>query len=176
VPRFDSITGRGDPAPRDGAARPGWPGPEPVASASAGGPAPQLLIALPALPTSTRAVRQRLRGWLSAWGWPDDDLDDIIIAVEEAVANVVDHAYRAQPVPGDVRVYAWITALRSEQRVTVSVTDRGRWRPIPEDPGYRGRGLLMMSTCMSGLHIEHNAGGTSVTLSSNPVPARNGSR
>jgi anti-sigma regulatory factor (Ser/Thr protein kinase) len=86
------------------------------------------LVALPALPTSARPIRQRLRGWLDAWNWPDDDLDDIIMAVDEAVANVVDHAYRTQPALGDVHVYAWITALVPEQRMSVSVTDRGRWR------------------------------------------------
>jgi anti-sigma regulatory factor (Ser/Thr protein kinase) len=129
------------------------------------------LLALPALPVSARTIRQRLRGWLSARNWPDDDLDDIIAAVEEAVANVIDHAYRLHPVPGDVRVYAWVTPLDGQQRVTVSVTDRGRWRAVPEDRGYRGRGLLMMTACMAELHIEHNAGGTAVTLSSNPVPA-----
>jgi hypothetical protein len=28
----------------------------------------------------------------------------------------------------------------------------------------------MMSACMASLHIEHNAGGTSVTMISTPVP------
>jgi anti-sigma regulatory factor (Ser/Thr protein kinase) len=129
----------------------------------------QLLIALPARPTSPRTIRRRLRGWLDGWGWPGDELDDIVMAVDEAVANVVDHAYRLHPAPGDVRVYAWITALTLARRVTISVTDRGRWRPVPARPGYRGRGLLMMSTCMAAVHIEHNAGGTAVTLSSRPV-------
>jgi hypothetical protein len=45
-------------------------------------------------------------------------------------------------------------------------------RAVPDDPGFRGRGLLMMSTCMAAMHIEHNASGTAVTLSSNPVPSR----
>jgi serine/threonine-protein kinase RsbW len=134
----------------------------------AGAPLPplELLIALRAEPTAARVVRHRMRAWLARWGWDGDDLDDIIMAVDEAVANVVDHAYRLLPEPGDVHVYAWVTRDPRGRRLTVSVTDKGRWRPVPADPGHRGRGLLMMSTCMASLHIEHSSGGTSVTMTS----------
>jgi anti-sigma regulatory factor (Ser/Thr protein kinase) len=132
------------------------------------GPVPpvELLVALPAEAPSARVVRKRLRDWLWRWGWRDDDLDDIVLAADEAVANVVDHAYLGAPERGTVHVYAWVTAGPPGRRVTVSVTDQGRWRPVPADPGLRGRGLLVMSTCTASLHIEHSAGGTSVTMTS----------
>ena len=134
------------------------------------GPAPvELLVAEVAEATAGRVVRTRLRAWLEGWGWRDDDLDDVVLAVDEAVANVVDHAYRGQPAVGKVHVYAWIVGGPDGRRAAVSVTDQGRWRPVPADPGYRGRGLLMMSTCMASLHIEHSAGGTAVTMTSNAL-------
>jgi anti-sigma regulatory factor (Ser/Thr protein kinase) len=132
--------------------------------------AAELLITVPADPGAASTVRERVRAWLSGWQWPESETDDIVMAVNEAVANVVDHAYRQHSVPGDAHIYAWTVTDATGRRVAVSVTDRGRWRPVPADPGHRGRGLLMMSACMASLHIEHNTGGTSVTMISAPVP------
>jgi serine/threonine-protein kinase RsbW len=134
-------------------------------------PAAELLLTHSAEPTAAGAIRKPLRDWLSRWEWRDDDLDDVVLAVDEAVANVVDHAYLEQPRRGEVRVYAWILTAPDNRRVTVSITDHGRWRPIPTNPGHRGRGLLMMSTCMASLHIEHTTSGTSVTMTSAPLSA-----
>lgn len=133
-------------------------------------PSPELLVTLLAEPSAASMVRDRLRGWLACWWWPDGEVDDIVMAVNEAVANVVDHAYARHPVPGHVHVYAWIVTDPAGRRVAVSVTDRGRWRPVPPDPGHRGRGLLMMSVCMASVHIERGSGGTAVTMISASVP------
>lgn len=141
-----------------------------VPAASSGHPA-ELLVTLPAEAVSIGVVRRRLREWMDGWDWPDEPVDEVVMAVNEAVANVVDHAYRDEVERGSVHVYAWITTDGAGRRVVVSITDRGRWRPAPHDPGHRGRGLLMMSSCMASLHIEHSSGGTAVTMSSVPVPA-----
>ena len=124
----------------------------------------------PADPTQLAVIRHELASWLAPLRLTDEETADVVLAVDEAVANVVDHAYRGRPDGGTVNVYAWTTADSDGRRVTVSVTDQGRWRPVPVDPGRRGRGLLMMSTCMASLHIEHSAGGTSVTMTSNALP------
>ncbi len=135
-------------------------------------PGRELLIVRRALATSPQLIRTQLRSWLVAWSWPDDDLDDVVSAADEAVSNVVDHAYRQLPAPGDVHVHARVVTRAALHRVVVSVVDRGRWRPVPADPGYRGRGLRMMGACSAGLRIEHSAaGGTAVTMTSVPVPA-----
>ncbi|WP_214401344.1 ATP-binding protein [Pseudonocardia lacus] len=154
----------------DGSARPGDGVLGTAVSDTGPMPPVELLVAEVAVATSGRVIRGRLRDWLERWGWRDDDLDDIVLAVDEAVANVVDHAYRGQPEVGKVHVFAWVLVGAQDRRVTVSVTDQGRWRPVPADPGFRGRGLLMMSTCMASLHIEHSAGGTAVTMTSNALP------
>jgi serine/threonine-protein kinase RsbW len=134
-------------------------------------PPDELLIALPAVSTTTRRVRGRLRAWLSGWGWTEDGLDDIVMAVDEAVSNVVEHAYRLEPAPGDVRVHARIAGGPGGRRAVVAVTDRGRWRPIPGDPGHRGRGLRMMDAFTASLRIERGAHGTAVTMTSTALPA-----
>jgi anti-sigma regulatory factor (Ser/Thr protein kinase) len=134
-------------------------------------PPDELLMALPAVSTSTRRVRQRLRAWLTGWGWADDDLDDIVMAVDEAVSNVVEHAYLAQPGPGDVRVHVRISVGVGERRAVVAVTDKGRWRPVPGDPGHRGRGLMMMDRFMASLRIDRGDAGTVVTMTSAALPA-----
>ncbi|MCO1654577.1 ATP-binding protein [Pseudonocardia humida] len=129
----------------------------------------ELHVVRPALPSAPRAVRRALRDWLVEWSWPDDDLDDVVAAVDEAVSNVVDHAYRQQPEPGDVEVRAHVVVEDGHRLVVVTVADHGRWRPVPPDPGHRGRGLHMMSTCVATMHIEQGGQGTSVTLTSAPV-------
>jgi anti-sigma regulatory factor (Ser/Thr protein kinase) len=128
-----------------------------------------LLVVLPATPVSASLVRQRTRAWLDALSWPPLQADDLVVAVNEAVANVIDHAYRDRPEPGDVHVYAWSIwegTGSGSRRIVVAVTDHGRWRPLPADPGHRGRGLPMIRACTDSVLIERAAGGTSVIMSS----------
>ncbi len=120
-------------------------------------------------PGAASTVRHLLRTWFVERQWPEDETDDIVLAASEAIANVSDHAYRQQAAPGDAHIHAWTVTDATGRRVAVSITDHGRWRPAPADPGYRGRGLLMMGACMVGLHIEYDAGGTSVTMISAPL-------
>jgi anti-sigma regulatory factor (Ser/Thr protein kinase) len=142
------------------------PAPQPdPASRSAPRPAPlDLMIVLPAIPSAASLVRQRTRAWLDTLGWPTDDGEDVVMAVNEAVANVVDHAYRGQPHPGEVRVYGWPANHPAAHRVVITVADGGRWRPVPSDPGYRGRGLHMMHGCMDSVIIQPAAAGTTVIM------------
>ena len=44
-------------------------------------------------------VRAELRRWLDARNWPEDDGEDLVLAVCEAVSNAAEHAYgRRRPV------------------------------------------------------------------------------
>jgi hypothetical protein len=69
--------------------------------------------------------RRLLRRWAELHGMGDQDADDVVIAVSEAVANALQH--RAPP----VRVRAWADAGLAR----VHVHDRGR-APIPATAGY----------------------------------------
>jgi anti-sigma regulatory factor (Ser/Thr protein kinase) len=131
----------------------------------------ELVLTRPALPTEPRAIRTLLRDWLARWSWRDDDLDDIVAAVDEAVANVVDHAYRLEPAPGAIHLRAAVTTEARRRRAIVRVSDDGRWRPVPDDPGFRGHGLRMMDACTATMDIDRTDRGTTVTLISEPVTA-----
>jgi serine/threonine-protein kinase RsbW len=122
-------------------------------------------------PTTPSVVRARFRTWLEGHGWPADAVDDIILAVHEAVANVIDHAYAPEST-GDVAVTAALLGEGGRRRVLIVVRDRGRWRSPPTDPGCRGRGLQMVRSCMDDVEIlpgAHSRDGTEITMLSAPV-------
>jgi anti-sigma regulatory factor (Ser/Thr protein kinase) len=148
------------------------PAPHPDSgSRSAPRPAPaDLMIVLPAVSSSASLVRQRTRAWLDALGWPADDGEDVVMAVNEAVANVVDHAYLGRAHRGEVRVYGWPANPPVTHRVVITVADGGRWRPVPGDPGHRGRGLRMMHACMESVLIQPAAAGTTVIMTHTACP------
>ncbi|MGY1821637.1 SpoIIE family protein phosphatase [Geodermatophilus sp. SYSU D00079] len=115
---------------------------------------------LPAVPSSLPAVRRRLGGWLTALGMGEQDRVGVMVAVGEACANAVEHAYRGTE-PGRVYVTA---AVDVDGLLTVTVRDEGTWRPPDRDPGDRGRGLLIMRQLVDGVVLQGEHG-TTVTLS-----------
>jgi anti-sigma regulatory factor (Ser/Thr protein kinase) len=140
------------------------PRPDPGAGPERVAPRPDLLVILSATPGSASLVRHRARDWLDRVGWPAEAAEDAVMAVNEAVANVIDHAYRDDVRPGDVRVYAWPIDAPAGRRIVVTVTDTGRWRPAPTDPGHRGRGLQMMRACMDSVLIQPASAGTTIVM------------
>jgi serine/threonine-protein kinase RsbW len=126
-------------------------------------PPADVMAALPAVPESASVVRQRLRRWMCDLEWPADAREDIVMAVNEAVANVIEHAY-PPAAPGQVRVYGWAVNRDDRQTAVVTVTDDGRWRPERRDRANRGRGLLLMDVLMAQLMIEPTDRGTSVIM------------
>jgi len=50
-------------------------------------------MVLMADPVSLSVVRERFRRWLEALCWPPREVDDIIMAVNEAVSNAVEHTH-----------------------------------------------------------------------------------
>lgn len=130
---------------------------------------PELMVVLPAVPTSGSIARDRFRTWLDDLAWPEAEGDDVLMAANEAIANVIDHAYLGRP-PGEFHVHAWQVGLPHGRRIVVTVTDRGRWRPFRADQGYRGHGVPMMVGCMESVQIEHAEGGTTVVMGSATVP------
>ena len=121
--------------------------------------------------TAPSAVRRLFRDWLRALRWPGAEIDDLLLAVSEAVANVVDHAY-PQDVLGDVVVEVGLESLPTQGRyVVVLVEDYGSWRPQPAWHENRRRGLQLMRACTGSMRVEGTASGTRVWLTSRPVPA-----
>lgn len=127
-----------------------------------------LHVVLPVELTSARRARLLLTDWLTRHGCHADAVQDLVYAASEAVTNSVEHAFIADT-DGVITLEA--TALPTDpglSRVTITVTDTGRWRPPPTDNGTRGRGLSMIARLVENLHIETTAAGTRVQMTGHP--------
>lgn len=117
---------------------------------------PELALTLDAAPESLAEVRGSLRRWLPTVGATDDDLDDLLVVIGEACANVIEHAYG----PGGGRFELRLTA--SDGRIEGTVRDRGNWRSARGTN--RGRGTQLMQQLSDELRIDHDDNGTTVHL------------
>ncbi|MGH3980499.1 MAG: ATP-binding SpoIIE family protein phosphatase [Pseudonocardiaceae bacterium] len=113
-------------------------------------------LVVPAQPWSLRDIRLAVRRWLSAVGAASDAVADLLVAVGEACANAVEHAYG--PRGGTVAVHLELQM----PDVIATVRDTGRWRPPSGEN--RGRGTLLMRQCSHELRIDHGPTGTDVVI------------
>lgn len=133
-----------------------------------------LRLQLPADPIAPSVARHRVRHWLTAWFWPAGQLEDIVLAVSEAISNSIEHAYPDDRSAEVVDIHGEVEAAPGGQRrVTVIVRDHGRWRPPPIDDENRRRGIPLMRACVDTVTIgqpDDNGAGTSIVLRSRAVP------
>jgi anti-sigma regulatory factor (Ser/Thr protein kinase) len=116
----------------------------------------ELRLELPADPRVLAEVRRTLRRWLIERGATPADLTEVTIAVSEACANAIEHAYSPSPAAFE------LTARADAQTVTIAVRDTGRWRaPRGQD---RGRGLRIIETAMDDVQINAAESGTEVVM------------
>jgi PAS domain S-box-containing protein len=119
-----------------------------------------LKIVKAATPEQLSEIRHKLAAWLRAAAVPEATTADIILAVNEAAANSIEHAYRGHK-PGKVRV----EGANDGAQVRVRVIDKGSWKAAPGDPGVRGRGLLLIRAVSDWLEIDCTPSGTTVSMS-----------
>ncbi len=116
----------------------------------------ELDVEVPAEAEQLATVRHLVRRWAAAHGGSDDDCAALAVAVTEACANAVEHAYG----PGDATIDLSMALVEGE--ATVTVRDRGDWRkPRGEN---RGRGIPVMEEFMDDVSIETGGDGTTVVL------------
>ncbi len=124
-------------------------------------------------PAELHLIRRRIGRWAQQAGVPEDVTIDLQLAVGEAVANGVEHAYRdvgsGDTAPATVDVELEVRAGHPDA-VVVRVADHGRWRPAPTNPGYRGRGLLMIECLARRVQVLCSPRGTEVCFEI-PYPA-----
>lgn len=119
---------------------------------------PPLRLRVPARPDRLAPLRTAVRDWARANALPADLVEDLLLALGEAVANAVEHAYAA-PGAGEVEC----TLSRGvDGAVEVAVRDTGTWRPEPAENGHRGRGLAMIRALAADVVLDHGPGGTRV--------------
>ena len=104
--------------------------------------------------------RAALRGWLTQAGVEPNQIQDVLVATGEAVANAIEHGHRDRP-EGTISLRA--TAVADGLQVTV--TDTGAWKTPRKVADFnRGRGISLMRCLMEDLSIQSNDAGTTVHM------------
>jgi len=116
----------------------------------------RLRLHLAADPRTLADVRRVIRRWLRERSADADDINEVTLAVGEACANAVEHAYSPGP--------AWfeLDATESDGEVTIQVRDTGRWREARGEN--RGRGLRIIDAAMSDVELTPTSTGTEIVM------------
>jgi anti-anti-sigma factor len=120
-------------------------------------PSGDFQLLLQAEPQAVATLRRTVGQWATFSGASDEEAHDLVLAVGEAVTNVIEHAYTSTG--GQVEVEASIR----QGLARIVIRDRGRWRPPRSDEG--GRGLLLMRGLMEKVDVVSGPEGTEVRLS-----------
>jgi anti-sigma regulatory factor (Ser/Thr protein kinase) len=118
-----------------------------------------------ALPWQLASVRSRVAAWAEGLGAPPEMVDDLVLATHEALANVADHAYSHRAdLDGEAGSAFLDGELTTAGEIVVMVRDEGRWRTPTADPGWRGRGLVIIRGLSDAVEIRHDDSGTRVQM------------
>jgi hypothetical protein len=144
-----------------------------VARTTAPKPKPELYRTVSADSGAPVLLSEACRRWLQRLGWPDKETHDLVAAVDEAVTNVVEHAYRA-PALDQLHKLVWLDAAQTthpsgQRRVTINVIDSGQWQPNPDRSG---NGITRMRERTKALGINSGPTGTTVRLTSYALARR----
>src|SRR5579859_7337617 len=121
----------------------------------------ELHFELPADPGVLYQIRRVMRRWLHERGIAEADIPALTLAVNEACANAIEHAY--SPGPATFRLEARVR----DQKLHIGVSDQGRWRP-PRGRD-RGRGLGIIRAAMDDVQVDSRGEGTEVVMRRNLV-------
>jgi anti-sigma regulatory factor (Ser/Thr protein kinase) len=130
-----------------------------------------------AAPEVAAQIRREFSSWLSTHLTLDPTkASDVVLAVNEALANAAEFAYVNAQAPGVMHVradYDGDTAV-----LTVTVTDEGVWRidETGQKNPARGRGIPLMRALTDHAVIDSNHAGTEVRLQWRHIDQDCGSR
>ncbi|WP_082953252.1 MULTISPECIES: ATP-binding protein [unclassified Mycobacterium] len=117
-------------------------------------------------PRSAARARAEFGIWLEThFTLSSDRFSDVLLAVNEAIANAAEFAYCEASRRGTLDVSAAYD--RQSDTLSVTVDDRGRWRqqlPAHYQQQRRGRGIPLMETLADDVAIDRTPRGTRVTL------------
>jgi anti-sigma regulatory factor (Ser/Thr protein kinase)/putative methionine-R-sulfoxide reductase with GAF domain len=116
----------------------------------------QLNLRLPAEPSVLADVRHLLRRWLYRHGVLEQDMREILLAVNEACANAIEHAYSPAPAQFELE------AIDDEGQLEFRIKDQGSWRSARGE--HRGRGLKLIETAMDEVQVRTSESGTTVVM------------
>ena len=122
----------------------------------------RLELELPAEPEAVSTARHRLERWLAETGEGHDDVLAIKLALSEACANAVEHAYG----PGQGHTFELLVE-RLDGEVVIEVSDKGHWRAARGSR--RGLGLGMIDQLMDSVEVKRTSSGTTVRMRKAPT-------
>jgi serine phosphatase RsbU (regulator of sigma subunit)/anti-sigma regulatory factor (Ser/Thr protein kinase) len=116
----------------------------------------RIAMSLAAESRSLATLRRVLGRWLKAAGAGETEIYETLVAVGEACANAIAHAYPAGEASFEVE------ASRLGPELEITVRDFGAWRPARGEE--RRRGLTLMEQLMQEVEIDRGDEGTTVVL------------
>ena len=116
-------------------------------------------IEVPAAAERLAEIRRRLAVWLEPIGVSNAAIADIVLVVNEACTNCIEHAYRGTD-PGLIRV----KGNQDGEQIVVDIADHGVWQPPASQPSTRGRGLPIMRAVSDGVDLMSSPEGTTVRM------------
>ena len=118
----------------------------------------------PARAGALTRIRHEVRRWLAPLEVMPDAGADLVLAVNEAAANAIDHAYRTGEEHLDDRAVVEVFFWTEPGAVLFEVVDHGHWRPPSSNTAGGGRGIEIMQRLVEAVLIHHDARGTRVLL------------
>ena len=132
--------------------------------------AEHLSLRLSADPGVLTGVRRRLERLLKAAGASQHEQYELTLAICEAAANAIEHAYGPVDAEFDLEVRL------SGRELTATVRDRGSWRETRRETGEgtRGRGLGIIEGLMEDVEVTRSETGTTVRMRRTLTPSEDG--
>jgi serine/threonine-protein kinase RsbW len=107
-------------------------------------------------------IRAEVTRWLNDLSASPDIVNNVVLAVTEAVVNCVEHAYHTITEHNTIEVTFWTEG----SVICIQISDHGSWRPPPATVNVNGqaRGLTHMSELVESVMIRFGTSGTNVLL------------
>jgi anti-sigma regulatory factor (Ser/Thr protein kinase) len=120
----------------------------------------------PADPVQLSVIRHQLADWVAPLRLTEQETADVVLAVDEAVSNAVEHAYGPGE-SGRVELTLWT----EPGTLSIEIVDHGRWRApagdaqhVPETAADASRGIGLMNTMVESVLIHFDDRGSRVLL------------
>jgi serine/threonine-protein kinase RsbW len=113
----------------------------------------------PADPAQLVLIRRELSRWLAPLALTEEETADVVLAVDEAAANAVRHAYGPDE-SGVVDLTLWT----EPETLCIEVVDHGSWQPPAAPSRAGGRGIPLMSHMVESVLIHFDDRGSRVLL------------
>ncbi len=116
-----------------------------------------LVIESQATAEQLATIRHQLSSWLKAAAVQDTLVADIVLVVNEACTNSVEHAYRGHSV-GTMR----LEVQSVDGEVHARIADSGSWKTPGEVPSHGGRGMVLVKAVSDSVEIDCTPTGTTI--------------